>query len=296
MSKAFGSLQISVGIVPEETETDSEKSVELQLADELNLDSGGKAKTEFVFGDKAYIRAIVSDRELPYTMESNYAYTLTKVTDGADFWTEETFTFVKTAEATLKYPPANMTPEYEWVGKAPSVNVLFAGKEVKLSAPVIGVLQVRYRALCDIWALWVRYPFEGKVTYDGLTETDENGVETTHPATTSIVVLSQEVPDTEKDKDKDPKDNDLLASLEVTYKAEEDSAGESEAYDCQVVMQCSGDPIANATVYFHGQSFVTGVDGLCDLGSLAPGTYSASVEYEGTTTNYNFTIGTEEEE
>jgi hypothetical protein len=281
MSKAFASLQISVGVVPGEEEAETaEKSAALELADELNLDSEGKAKTEFIFGDKAYIRAIVSDRELPYTMESNYAYTLTKITDEADFWTEETFTFVKTQETTLKYAPANMTPQYEWVGKAPGVSVVFSGKEIRLSAPAIGVLQVRYRALCDIWALWVRYPFVGTVTYDGLTETDENGVETTHPATTSIVVLSQE---------------DLIASLEVTYKAEENSAGETEAYDCQVVMQCSGDPIANATVYFQGQSFVTGVDGLCDLGSLAPGTYSATVEYEGTTTNYNFTIGTEEE-
>jgi hypothetical protein len=282
MSKAFASLPIQVGIPPEE-ETEAEgidRSLEIQMADELNLDSEGKPKSEFFFGDYAYFRVIASDRETPYMVETNWG-TLFKHAAEATFDTEQSVTFAKTRTGSLTYPPApNTAPSYRWIGKQPpGVAVTFSGQDVKLSADAIGVLQISYKAVCDIWYLWVRYPFIGEVTYDGLSEETEEGT-VTHPLTVSIVVASQE---------------EASASTSVSYKAEGDG-GTAEEYEALVVMQCSGDPVDGAKVYFRGEEYTVGADGLCNFGLLSPGTYAVAVSYEGQTHNYSFTVGTPEDE
>jgi len=244
-------------------------SLSLALDEDMNVEppdpedpeAEPTVKSEFVFGEKAYIRVFKATRE-DYTMRSTWGR-LRPEGSGvrSKMPIEQDVQFGNAPSASLSSTPSGIQG-WEWIGRDPGVSPRFSGAEITVPEKITAILKVYYFVKFDRWSLVV------DERIGDLGDPDIGPV----PA---LVVAVQ---------------GDQSASLTVNF-TDEKSLGPEE-YDVVVVWDCSeNSPVPGATVRIGGQTFVTGTDGSCGVGLLTPkATYQVSADKDGKSATYQVTI------
>lgn len=154
------SVNVTFGTKKTDDKTDAAADGDVQIAldDEKNKEVYGDKKSSFKFGEKAYLKVVVSDASKAYNLDCSWG-TATKEASGLSAYTEDQLSFTNSDSATLKALP-NDIPKFRWFGKKPDVGVTFDGKNVKLSTKVTAVMDVAYDTNYDQWSVVAPYNTE----------------------------------------------------------------------------------------------------------------------------------------
>lgn len=278
--KAYASIVLQIGTPEGEGGGGdaAERFIEVSLDETRNVDENGNSISRFEIGDTAYLKVVGSHLEEEYQLMTTWGR-VRKVAIGVSYEMRDQLTFAKATTANLS-APASGTPEWRWIGNVePSTaRPIFEGADVRLTTPVFGVLDVEYQTLGDSWSLVVAESFKPK---------DGGELPIWEPETESMDEIDEPLPVLVM-----VVQGETNASATVNYHAEKVlGEGDWEDWTIKIVRDCSGEIIDGATVTVNGVNYLTGIDGLIELGKIAPGTVlNIHVRKDDFSKSYSMTI------